>query len=199
MKLLNLLYYTKVATRYLNGVFYNILLLSFKAKRLRVGRNAQIYGNKIVIGQNVKIATNVSIFRNVTIGSNVNIGDNVEIRCNKSNKISIGDNCTVNRNSLIMGMVSIGNYCMIAPNCVVVGSNHVFSDISKNIKEQGIHSKGIKIEDNVWLGANVVVLDGVNIGKGSVIGASSVVTKNIPPNCIAVGNPCKIIKVRTMQ
>ncbi len=196
MKLLNLVYYTKVAFRYLNGFFYNLCMLNFSAKRLRVGRNAQIYGDDINFGQNVKIATNVSIFRNVSIGNNVNIGDNVEIRCNKINKIIIGNNCTVNRNSLVMGLVTIGDYCMIAPNCIIMGSNHIFSDTSINIKEQGVHSKGIKIGDNVWLGANAIVVDGVNIGEGSVIGASSVVTKDIPVNSIAVGSPCKVIKTR---
>ncbi|MDQ2178551.1 DapH/DapD/GlmU-related protein [Marinifilum sp. D714] len=170
--------------------------MNFKGGRLRIGRNAQLYGEKLIFGSNVKIATNVSIFRNVTVGNNVNIGDNVEIRCNKKNRITIGNNCTINRNSMIMGNVVVGNYCLIAPNCKIIGSNHNFSDRKEFIKKQGISSKGIEIEDDVWLGANVVIVDGVTIGMGSVIGASSVVTKDIPPYSIAVGNPCRVIKKR---
>lgn len=126
------------------------------------------------------------------------IGDNVELRCNgRPNKVIIGDNTTVNRNTVIDGMVSIGENCMIAPNCVIMGSNHTFSDTSIDIKRQSINSKGITICDNVWIGANATILDGVVIGSGCVIGGGAVVTKSIDSMSVAVGNPAKIIKKRT--
>lgn len=85
---------------------------------------------------------------------------------------------------------------MIAPNCMLAGGNHNFDDISKPMREQGDNSKGIIIEDDVWVGANCIILDGVCIRRGSIIGAGSVVTKNIEKFSIAVGNPCKVIKKR---
>ena len=72
--------------------------------------------------------------------------------------------------------------------------NHNFSNTSKLIREQGVISKGIKIGNNVWIGGNVVINPGITIGDNSVIGSGSIVTKNIPSNVIAVGNPCKIIR-----
>ena len=63
------------------------------------------------------------------ISNDVHIGDNVEFRSNGGNKISVGENCTINRGSLIMGEVLIGSNCLIAPLCVVVGSNHNFSNV----------------------------------------------------------------------
>jgi len=101
----------------------------------------------------------------------------------------------------------IGNYCSIGANVVfVLGGNHQYSGIttyplySKFIKlspEIDAVSKGaIIVEDEVWIGTNTTILSGVRIGKGAIIAAGSVVTKNIPPYSIAGGNPAKVIKFR---
>ncbi len=74
--------------------------------------------------------------------------------------------------------------------------NHNFADTSQKIIDQGVTCKGIVIEDDCWLGFGVKVLDGVTIGKGSVIGAGAIVTKDIPPFSIAVGVPARVIKSR---
>ena len=195
MKTLNLYYKRLSFFRRFRGCFYNTFLLDNWAKKLQISNGVEIFGN-IKIGSNVFIGSNAKMYKENTISDNVYIGDNVELRCNAGNKISIGEGCTINRGSLIMGKVSILNDCLIAPLCIIVGSNHNFSESDSCIKNQGISSKGIVIESNVWLGAQVTVLDGVKIGEGAVIGAGSVVTKDIPPNCIAVGNPCKVIKER---
>ena len=75
--------------------------------------------------------------------------------------------------------------------------NHIYDDPKISIRLQGIRANGIKIEDDVWLGVGSTVLDGVTIGKGSVIGAGAVVTKNIPPYSVAVGVPANVIKERS--
>ena len=129
----------------------------------------------------------------LSMGKNVEINHNVTLW---GSDISIGNNVQINPNSSIYGNVKIGNNVMIAPNCMIAGGNHNFSDISIPIRYQGDNSKGIVIEDDVWIGANCVVLDGVNIQKGSIIGAGSIVTKDIPEFSIAVGNPCKVIRKR---
>jgi len=195
VRTLNLYYKRLSFSRRLRGYFYNAFLLDNWAKKLQISNGVEIFGN-INIGSNVYIGSNAKIYKENIISDNVYIGDNVEIRCNAGNKINIGEGYTINRGSLVMGKVTILNDCLIAPLCIIVGSNHNFSKNDSHIKEQGISSKGIIIESNVWLGAQVTVLDGVKIGEGAIIGAGSVVTKDIPPNCIAVGNPCKVIKER---
>lgn len=176
-------------------IFSFIFLKNNNGKNLRLGKNYFIAGN-IIIGNNVRIESNVKIYNNTNLDDNVVIGDNVELRSNGASKVTIGTGTTINRNSLVMGLVTLGKQCSIAPGCVIVGSNHVFDDPNIPIKEQGLSRKGIIIEDDVWFGANVTVLDGVTVGKGTVIGAGSVVTKSLPPFTIAVGNPCKVIKSR---
>jgi acetyltransferase-like isoleucine patch superfamily enzyme len=95
--------------------------------------------------------------------------------------------------------VKIGKYCSIAPGVVIVGSNHKFDNTEVFIKEQGITIKGIVIEDDVWIGANVTVLDGVKIGKGAIIAAGSVVTKDVNEYYIVGGIPAKVLKSRRVD
>lgn len=172
-----------------------IFLPRSQGTKLRVGKNVVLKGS-LIIGSNVSIESNVKIYNRTEIGDNVSIGDNVELRSNGSSIVKIGSGTSINRNSMIMGVVTIGENCAIAPGCCIVGSNHIFTDSTLSIKEQGLERKGINIESDVWIGANACVMDGVTIGRGSIIGAGSVVTKNIPSYSIAVGNPCKVINVR---
>lgn len=119
--------------------------------------------------------------------------------------VRIGNNSSVQNYTVIVGygepndtdgLVSIGNNVRIAPHCMLIAANHNFQDASKPISGQGITSKPITIEDDVWIGGNVNIMAGVTIGNGSVIGAGSVVTKDIPSMSIAVGTPAKVIKAR---
>ena len=91
---------------------------------------------------------------------------------------------------------TIGNDVLIAGQCMIVPSNHNFEDINRPIKQQGFNSKGIIIEDNVWIGSGCKILDGVTIKKGAIIASGSVVTKNVAPNEIVGGVPAKLIKNR---
>jgi acetyltransferase-like isoleucine patch superfamily enzyme len=112
--------------------------------------------------------------------------------------ISIGKNCFIGEFNVIRGQggVTIGDGVYTGPMVQIVAVNHVYADPNRPIREQGITARGITIEDDVWLGANVVVVDGVTVGRGSIIGAGSVVTKDIPPYSIAVGSPAKPVKSR---
>ena len=92
--------------------------------------------------------------------------------------------------------IIIGDYVRIAPHVYIGAGNKGFDDPNKLILEQEKVGKGIVIEDDVWIGANCVILDGVCIGRGSVIGAGTVVTREIPPLSIAVGNPARVIRKR---
>ena len=133
----------------------------------------------------------------VSFGNHISFDDNVEVRNRTKFQSVVGNNVSFNRNTVIRGRFEIGSNVAIAPNCTIIGLNHGFSDLSIPIKKQKCTSKGgCIIENDVWIGANCVILDGVRIGEGSVIGAGSVVTKSIPPYSIAVGNPCRVISSR---
>jgi acetyltransferase-like isoleucine patch superfamily enzyme len=94
------------------------------------------------------------------------------------------------------GGLEVGNFVRIAPHCVIAAMNHVFSDPERLIIEQGLRYEGIRIEDDVWLGAHVTVLDGCTVGRGSVVAAGAVVTESIPPLSVAAGCPARVIKRR---
>lgn len=107
---------------------------------------------------------------------------------------SIGDGTFVNRNAFFMdeALITIGKNCFIGPNVGLYTANHPLIAEERNT---GIETAlPISIGDNVWLGGNVSVVPGVVIGERSVIGAGSVVTKNIPANVVAAGNPCRVIR-----
>ncbi|GHV48006.1 hypothetical protein FACS1894181_02690 [Bacteroidia bacterium] len=112
--------------------------------------------------------------------------------------VSIGNNSALGSFCHIWGIggVTIGNNVLIAAHCCITSLGH---DISCSSMRENIISKKVVIEDDVWLGYNVIVLPGVTIGKGCVIGAGSVVTSDIPSYSIAVGNPARVIKKREIK
>lgn len=125
-------------------------------------------------------------------------GENVFIeqpfRCDYGKNIEVGENFFANYNCIMLdvGKIKIGKNVMFAPNVAVYTAGHPIHPDSRNSGyEYGI---GVTIGDNVWIGGNVVINPGVNIGNNVVIGSGSVVTKDIPDNMIAVGNPCKVIR-----
>jgi acetyltransferase-like isoleucine patch superfamily enzyme len=135
----------------------------------------------------------INNFTNVSIGKCSEINRNVNIW---TTHIVIGDYVQINPGTSIYGRVVIGNYVMIGPNCMLSGGSHGFELTTIPMQFQQSIEKEIKIEDDVWIGANCVILGGCIIGKGSIIGAGSVVTNDIPGYSIAVGNPATVIKKR---
>lgn len=114
--------------------------------------------------------------------------------CDYGKFIEIGDGTFINYDCIILDAckVKIGRHVMIGPRTCIYSATH---PIYAPVRTKGYDiSKPVTICDNVWLGGNVVVNPGVTIGEGSVIGSGSVVTKDIPPNVIAAGNPCKVIR-----
>lgn len=108
--------------------------------------------------------------------------------------IIIGDYCRIGLSNTVIGPIQIDNGVNISQNVVLIGLNHNYRDITKGIIEQGITTSPIHIGEHTIIGANVIVLPGVNIGKHCFIGAGCVVTKDIPDYCVTVGNPARIIK-----
>lgn len=119
--------------------------------------------------------------------------------CDYGKHIEVGKNFYANYNCTILDVakVKIGDNCMFAPNVSIFTAGHPVHPVARNtMYEYGIE---ITIGDNVWIGGNTVVLPGVNIGSNTVIGAGSVVTKDIPDWVIAAGNPCKVIRKITEE
>ncbi len=110
--------------------------------------------------------------------------------------VEFGAHCTVNRYAMISGKVRCGDGVRIASHVSIVGFNHGFDDPSVPIHMQKHESLGITIGDDVWIGANAVVLDGVNVGKGAVIAAGAVVSKDVPDLAIVGGVPAKVVRYR---
>jgi acetyltransferase-like isoleucine patch superfamily enzyme len=90
--------------------------------------------------------------------------------------------------------VEIGDRVYTSPFTQIIAVNHIFEDPSLPFVDQGITAEGIRIEDDVWLGASAIVTDGVTIGKGAVVAAGAVVTKDVPPHTVVGGVPAKPIK-----
>lgn len=119
--------------------------------------------------------------------------------CDYGSHIQVGKNFFANYNCTIIDVakVTIGDNCMLAPNVAIYTAGHPVHPTARNsMYEYGI---SVSIGDNVWVGGNTVILPGVHIGSNTVIGAGSVVTKDIPDWVIAGGNPCKVIRKITEE
>ncbi len=108
--------------------------------------------------------------------------------------VVIGEYTRIGIHNTIIGPVCIGNHVNLAQGITVSALNHNFEDSSRRIDEQGISTKPVVIDDDVWIGANAVILPGVTIGKHCVVAAGAVVTKDVPDNCMVGGVPAKILK-----
>lgn len=108
--------------------------------------------------------------------------------------VTIGDYTRIGIHNTIIGPVCIGNHVNLAQGITITALNHNFEDASKRIDEQGISTKSVVIGDDVWIGANAVILPGVTIGSHCVVAAGAVVTKDVPDNCVVGGVPAKVIK-----
>lgn len=112
--------------------------------------------------------------------------------------IRIGRRTFVGEQTLMRGQggIEIGNDVLFGPRVQVLAVNHVASDPNTLIREQGITAVGIRIEDDCWIGAGAIILDGVTIGRRSCIGAGAVVTQSIPPGEFAAGVPARVVRER---
>lgn len=131
------------------------------------------------------------------VGAQTLFEPGVWITVGDEGRVVIGEGCFLNLGVMVaaQGLVEIGDHCMFANGCFVTDANHRFSDLTMPITWQGFDSKGpTRIGDNVWCGANVVITSGVTVGERCVIGANSVVTKDLPPYSIAAGSPARVLR-----
>ncbi len=173
-----------------------------KLTSLRVIYARTVIGRKLKeqgAGASYEHPTFVEGGKNISIGKECRISKFVQLYA-RDGEIRIGDNFSIGVNSQVDaesgGFIKIGNSVLIGSNVVVRSSNHRF-DAPMNVKDQGHVAGTIEIGDDVWIGSNTVILPGVCIESHSVIGAGSVVTKNVLAYSVVAGNPAKEIKTRS--
>ena len=116
------------------------------------------------------------------VGGNINVGNNA----------NIGINAHINGR----GGVNIGDHVLMGPEIIIYTGTHTFADIETPIQLQPMRYAPVTIDEDVWIGARVIILPGVSIGRGSIIGSNSVVTKDVAPYSIMGGSPAKLIRSR---
>jgi len=181
--------------RMLAGLPYKAWLDGLSEERMENKKKIYEY-NRCLPDENAKID---KLIRDILGKAGVGVHIEVPFHCDYGKNIEIGDYFFANYNCTILdvGKVIIGNNVQFAPNVSLYTAGHPIHPDSRNSGyEYGI---GITIGNNVWLGGNVVVNSGIHIGNNVVIGSGSVVTKDIPDNVIAAGNPCKIIREITEE
>lgn len=168
-----------------------------------ISPKAQISCPDLEIGHHCYIDDFVTIYGyqgNVMLGNQVHLYRGTIIEVGQGGSVAIGEYTHIQPSCKLNGFVSsvkIGSKVMVAANCAFTSYQHKLDDLSRAMGDQELTSKGdIIIEDDVWLGMGVKVMDGVRIGRGAVIGANAVVTRDIPPYSIAVGVPARVIRKR---
>jgi len=189
---------------------------SFRRLWFKSSKGMLLIGKRVIIRQ----------ARYLSVGKNFIAQDNCEINCLSQKGIVFGDKVTVGSYAIIRptnlyggepgvglkvgdnssigpyayigcsGYIEIGNNVMMSPRVSIYSENHNFEDPGHPMIEQGVTRSFAKIEDDCWIASNSIILAGVTVGKGSVVAAGSVVTKDVPPYSVVGGNPAKIIKSR---
>lgn len=145
-----------------------------------------------------------AILRELFGGLGENVLVDAPFHCDHGDNIFLGNNVIVGMNCTFVDNqeIRIGDQVMIASNVQIYTSSHPVSPRERlvaDFKERGTtffrtYARPVKIEDNVWIGGGCILLPGVTVGKNSVIGAGSVVNRSVPANCVAAGNPCRVIR-----
>jgi acetyltransferase-like isoleucine patch superfamily enzyme len=195
-------------------IFLKAIIWQYQKVRLgAIGKNcnvsifADLLGNKkqLFLGKNITICkyATLEVDPSDTDRSKIIIGDRTLISSfvmlrTYGGTIKIGDSSFINSFSVLHGHgnLTIGNRCLIGPQVTIVPANYGFQDRNVPFRLQTPTMKGIMIEDDVWIGAGVTILDGCTIGTGSIVGAGAVVTKSVEPYSIVAGVPARKIGIR---
>lgn len=185
----------KLWQRMLSGKMYNDLSSELMRKRNDVVLLTNRYNRSYGEAQRVR----ESILRDILGGMGENVNFEPDFRCEFGSNIFIGNNFFANFDCVILdcNRIVIGNNVLFGPRVGLYAGNHAI--YPEDRVAGGCYSKPITIGDNVWVSAGVHIMGGVTIGRNSIIGAGSVVTKDIPENVIAAGVPCRMIREITEE
>jgi acetyltransferase-like isoleucine patch superfamily enzyme len=158
----------------------------------------------ITLGRNVYLDYGVYLHacpQGIVIGDDTFVMHNSELhvynfRGLPQSGIWVGRNCFLGEFTLIRGQggVHIGDHVLLAPRVQLLAVDHLYDDVTRPVIQQGIRGLGITVEDGAWIGGGAIVLDGVRVGRNSVVGAGSVVTRDVPPYTVVAGVPARVIK-----
>jgi len=186
--------------KYINDIFSHFLILwpGSYGMKIRYRKYKNLFtscGDSIYIGQNVSILG----FENICLGNGINIMANSYLYAHDNGSLMIGNDFAVNHGVYIGasgGKIKIGDNVCIGPYTVLRAMDHGHDRTDIPMTKQGDIGGEICIEDDVWIGANCTILKNVKIGKGAIVAAGCVVTKDIPSYAIAAGVPNRVIKSR---
>lgn len=173
------------------------LVFNPRTARTRLWVRVFIYPFVIKKGKHSKIRSSVRLDLNPNNKFQIGSGSIIEsgaIINNGIGDIVIGDNSMITCRAMILAPAIIGNNVVVGISSQVLGLTHDFNDISLSVKEQSVSGTQVTIKDGAWIGGNCCILQGVTIGEHSLVGAGSVVNKDVPPYSVAVGNPARVIK-----
>lgn len=178
--------------------------LDLLGSEARIARGARLESPSLIrLGAGVQIEhgaiirANTETMPGVTLGDDTSIKEYSVLNANQGS-IRMGNRCWLGPHCLIYGNgnVTIGDDVLIAAHTTINSISHVATRLDVPMSSQGIYCDPVVIEDDVWIGLNCTILQGVTVGKGSIIGAGAVVTRDIPPYSIALGVPARVTGVR---
>ena len=178
-------------------------------KRFGLGRGIRLlYPTCFQAGNDVTIEDYAFLHclskKGVRIGSHTSVARNLWLHCGgmpdtySHGFFEIGEHSFIGPNAVMGagGGIRIGNYVLFGPDVVVSSENHRFDDPDTRIRDQGVTRKGVVIEDDCWIASKAVILDGVTVGRGSVVAAGAVVTRDVPSYSVVAGIPAEVIRRR---
>jgi acetyltransferase-like isoleucine patch superfamily enzyme len=133
----------------------------------------------------------------ISFGRWVWIGHGTKIRCHEG-EVRIGDKTVLGQECTISAYqhVSIGEQCILADRVMLIDFDHNVAEVERPIRVQGIYKRDVRVGSNVWIGYGAQILRGVSVGDNAIVGASAVVTKDVPANAVVVGSPARVIRMR---
>jgi acetyltransferase-like isoleucine patch superfamily enzyme len=172
------------------------LLRYWRFLRFKLANPHVITTGMVFLGKNVELFARPGYGR-LVLGRWVHLGDGTSLRCHEGT-LRIGDKVVFGRNNVVNAYldISIGAASIIADMVYVTDFDHVFADVERPIKDQGIAKSPVRIGSDVWLANKVSVVRGAVIGDGCVVAANAVVTRDLPPYSVAVGVPARVIRNR---
>lgn len=193
----------------IRGLFYKLTVkesrgLLFVGSHSRIKHKAKVsFGKTVTLGRNVEI--NALSEEGIRIGNNVSILSNTIIECTGVMRsigkgLTIGNNVGIAQNCFIQvrGKVTIGDDVIMGPGVSIFSENHNFDDPDLPVHLQGETRKGVTIENGAWIGTKSIILDGVRVGRNSIVAAGSIVTRDVPSYSMVGGVPARVMKERKL-